>query len=92
MLAIIPARGGSKGLPGKNIRPLGGIPLICHTINAAIAAKSISRVIVSTDDETIAEVAKECGAEVPFIRPASLANDDSMVILLMKLQKKLNNL
>lgn len=80
MLAIIPARGGSKGLPGKNIRPLGGLPLICHSIKAALAAKSISRVIVSTDDLVIASVAKECGAEVPFIRPADLANDESMVM------------
>ncbi len=80
MLAIIPARGGSKGLPGKNIKPLNGSPLICHTIKAALAAKSISRVIVTTDDESIAEVAIECGAEVPFMRPADLAQDDSMVM------------
>lgn len=80
MLAIIPARGGSKGLPGKNIKPLSGIPLICHTINAALEAKSISRVIVSTDDEKIASIAEGCGAEIPFIRPENLAEDNSMVM------------
>ena len=80
MLAIIPARGGSKGLPGKNTRSLGGIPLICHSIKAALAANSISRVIVSTDSEEIASVAKDCGAEVPFIRPVNLAGDNSMVM------------
>ena len=80
MLAIIPARGGSKGLPGKNIRLLGGMPLICHSIKAALASNSISRVIVSTDSEEIAEVSKNCGAEVPYIRPVDLANDNSMVM------------
>jgi len=80
MIAIIPARGGSKGLPGKNTRVLGGIPLICHSIKTALSAASISRVIVSTDDEAIASIAKDCGAEVPFIRPIELANDNSMVM------------
>jgi N-acylneuraminate cytidylyltransferase/CMP-N,N'-diacetyllegionaminic acid synthase len=80
MIAIIPARGGSKGLPGKNIRLLGGIPLICHTIKAALNAKLVSRVIVTTDDIEIASVAKECGAEVPFMRPLGLASDNSMVM------------
>jgi CMP-N,N'-diacetyllegionaminic acid synthase len=80
MIAIIPARGGSKGLPGKNIRPLAGVPLICYTVNAALSAKLITRVIVSTDDENIASVAKECGAEVPFMRPDELASDNSMVM------------
>ena len=80
MIAIIPARGGSKGLPGKNILPLAGMPLICYTINAALNAKQITRIIVSTDDENIAAVARECGAEVPFIRPEELAGDNSMVI------------
>lgn len=75
ILAIIPARGGSKGLPGKNIRPLAGTPLIGYSIKAALKAQSISRVIVSTDDETIAEIAREHGAEVPFIRPADLSGD-----------------
>jgi CMP-N,N'-diacetyllegionaminic acid synthase len=80
MLAIIPARGGSKGLPGKNIRNLAGKPLICHTINAALKAKSITRVIVSTDDANIASIAEECGAEVPFMRPNELASDNSLAI------------
>lgn len=80
MLSIIPARGGSKGLPGKNIKLLDGIPLICHSIRSALAAESISRVIVSTDDEEIAAIARDCGAEVPFMRPAELAADDSMAM------------
>jgi len=80
MLAIIPARGGSKGLTKKNTRLLGGLPLICHTIKTALASKSIKQVIVSTDDDEIATIAKNCGAEVPFMRPANLANDTSMVM------------
>lgn len=80
MIAIIPARGGSKGLPGKNIKLLNGIPLICHSIQTALKAKSISRVIVSTDDAEIAKIAQEYGAEVPFIRPKNLAKDSSMVM------------
>jgi len=80
MIAIIPARGGSKGLPGKNIRLLNGMPLICHTVKAALSASSISRVIVSTDDDDISSAAKECGAEVPFSRPGELAGDNSMVM------------
>ena len=80
MIAIIPARGGSRGLPGKNIKILKGVPLICHSILAALSADSISRVIVSTDDDEIAAIAKDFGAEVPFIRPKSLAEDDSMVM------------
>jgi len=74
-LAIIPARGGSKGLPGKNIRPLVGVPLIGHTICAALEADSVSRVMVTTDDEGIAAVARELGAEVPFLRPHELSGD-----------------
>lgn len=80
MIAIIPARGGSKGLPGKNVKPLNDIPLIGHTILSAIKAKSISRVIVSTDDVEIALIAKKWGAEVPFMRPDELAEDVSMVM------------
>lgn len=80
MLAIIPARGGSKGLPGKNIRPLCGKPLIAYTIEQALKAKSITRVIVSTDCDEIAEVAKKYGAEVPFKRPDSLATDNAKAI------------
>lgn len=76
-VAFIFARGGSKGLPGKNIRPLGGKPLIAWSIEHALAIKRIARVIVSTDSEEIAAVARDYGAEVPFIRPAELARDDS---------------
>jgi N-acylneuraminate cytidylyltransferase len=76
-VAFIFARGGSKGLPGKNIRPLDGKPLIAWSIEHALAVKRIERVIVSTDSEEIAAVAREYGAEVPFIRPAELARDDS---------------
>ena len=75
--AFIFARGGSKGLPGKNIRPLGGKPLIAWSIEQALAVKRIARVIVSTDSEEIAAVARDYGAETPFIRPTELARDDS---------------
>jgi CMP-N-acetylneuraminic acid synthetase len=75
--AFIFVRGGSKGLPGKNIRPLGGKPLIAWSIEHALAVKRIGRVIVSTDSVEIAAVAREYGAEVPFIRPVELARDDS---------------
>ena len=68
-VAIIFARGGSKGLPGKNIRLLGGKPLIAWSIEHAQAIKRIARVIVSTDSEEIAAIARQYGAEVPFIRP-----------------------
>lgn len=75
--AFIFARGGSKGLPGKNIRQIGGKPLIAWSIEHAFAVKRIERVIVSTDSEQIAAVAREFGAEVPFIRPQELASDTS---------------
>lgn len=75
ILAVIPARGGSKGVPGKNLRPLAGKPLIAHSIEQALAADSITTVVVSTDDERIAEVAGVAGAQVPFLRPAELATD-----------------
>ena len=76
-VAFIFARGGSKGLQGKNILPLGGKPLIAWSIEHALALKRIERVIVSTDSEEIASVARDYSAEVPFIRPAELARDDS---------------
>jgi len=76
-VAFIFARAGSKGLPGKNIRPLGGKPLIAWAIEQAKAVKSIRRIIVSTDSEEIASVAREYGAEVPFMRPEELAQDNS---------------
>jgi CMP-N-acetylneuraminic acid synthetase len=77
VVALICARCGSKGLPGKNIRPLAGKPLIVWAIGQARAIKRIGRVIVSTDSEKIAAVAREAGAEVPFLRPAELAQDNS---------------
>lgn len=80
MIAIIPARGGSKGLPGKNIKMLNGKPLIAYTIEAALKSKYIDSVIVSTDSPAIAKVAKEYGAEVPFLRPDELSTDSSSAI------------
>ena len=77
MIAIIPARGGSKGVPRKNIRDLCGKPLMAYTIEAALNATSIVRVVVTTEDEEIADVAREYGAEVPFMRPKALAGDRS---------------
>lgn len=76
-VALICARGGSKGLPGKNIKPLAGKPLIGWAIEQARAAQDVTRVIVSTDAPDIAKVAKDAGAEVPFMRPEELARDDS---------------
>lgn len=80
ILAIIPARGGSKGVPRKNIYPLAGKPLIAWTIEAALAASGLDRVIVSTDDENIAAVSREYGAEVPFLRSSELAADDTKTL------------
>ncbi len=77
LLAVIPARGGSKGLPGKNVRPFAGVPLIAHSVLFAKRCPEITRAIVSTDDPEIADVAKQYGADVPFQRPASLARDDT---------------
>jgi len=74
-IALIPARGGSKGIPGKNIALLAGKPLIAYAVEQALATPAIHRVIVSTDDETIAKVAEHHGAEVPFLRPRELAGD-----------------
>lgn len=76
-VAFIFARGGSKGLPGKHLRLVGGKPLIGLAVEQAKAAKSIDKVVVSTDDPSIAETARAHGAEVPFIRPADLARDDT---------------
>lgn len=77
VLAIIPARGGSKGIPRKNIRAFAGHPLIAFSIAAALQAESVTRVLVSTDDEEIAAIARQYGAETPFMRPAELAADKS---------------
>lgn len=76
-IATICARGGSKGLPGKNIRPFNGKPLIVHTIEQALACPELDAVYVSTDDAAIAEVARAAGALVPFLRPAELATDSA---------------
>ncbi len=80
MIAFIPARGGSKGVPGKNIKEICGKPLIAWTIEAAKRAEGIDRIIVTTDDEAIAAVAREYGAEVPFMRPAELSSDTASAI------------
>ena len=77
VLAIVPARGGSKSIPRKNIRFFAGHPLIAYSIAAGLAAETVTRVIVSTDDEEIAAVARQYGAEVPFLRPAELSRDDT---------------
>jgi N-acylneuraminate cytidylyltransferase len=77
-LALIPARGGSKGIPRKNLRTVGGRPLVVRSIEHARASRRITRVVVSTDDTEIAEVAREAGAEVPFLRPAELADDRAL--------------
>lgn len=80
ILAMIPARGGSKGIKDKNITPLAGKPLITYTIEAALQSRYIDRVVVSTDSEKIAEVARNAGADVPFLRPAELASDTAKSI------------
>jgi N-acylneuraminate cytidylyltransferase len=77
LLAIIPARGGSKGLPGKNIRLFAGLPLIAHSILLAKMCPEISRLVVSTDSPEIAEVGRRYGADVPFLRPVELASDET---------------
>ncbi len=79
LLAVIPARGGSKRIPGKNIRPLGGRPLLAHTVEAALDSGLFARTVVSTDSPEIAELAVRAGAEVPFIRDESLADDHTPV-------------
>lgn len=76
IIAIIPARGGSKGIPRKNIKNFCGIPLIGWTIKAALSAKNIDQVIVSTEDKEIAEISMNLGAEVPFLRPKDLSGDN----------------
>ena len=76
ILAVIPARGGSKRVPRKNIRQLGGRPLIAYTIDAARGASRLTECVVSTDDDEIAQIARQCGGNVPFARPAELAGDD----------------
>jgi CMP-N-acetylneuraminic acid synthetase len=74
-LGIVTARGGSKGVPGKNLRALGGKPLLAWTAEAALGARRLARTILTTDDPAIAEVGRACGLDVPFMRPSELASD-----------------
>jgi CMP-N-acetylneuraminic acid synthetase len=83
-VAVIPARGGSRGIPRKNLRLLGGVPLIVHTITAARRARRIDHVVVSTDAAEIAAVARRAGAEVPFVRPAHLAGDEATSVAVVR--------
>jgi len=76
VLAVIPARGGSKGIPRKNLVPVNGVPLLVHSIRHAQHSSLVTRVMVSTEDAEIAEIARAAGADVPFMRPAALAADD----------------
>jgi len=80
VIAIIPARGGSKGLPGKNIKKMNDKPLIWYTINSAKKSKFVDKIIVSTDDNEVAKISKKYDAEIPFMRPKELARDDSLAI------------
>jgi CMP-N,N'-diacetyllegionaminic acid synthase len=75
VLGLIPARGGSKGVPRKNVRSLAGRPLLAYTVDAALAADRLDRVVLTTDDEEIAAVGRQLGVDVPFLRPAELAGD-----------------
>ncbi|HEV8722671.1 MAG TPA: acylneuraminate cytidylyltransferase family protein [Candidatus Binatia bacterium] len=83
-LGIITARGGSKGIPRKNIKPLCGKPLLCYTAEAALAARRLNRVVLTTDDEEIAEVGRRYGVDVPFLRPKELAQDDTPSLLVVQ--------
>src|SRR5918999_94532 len=76
-LVVIPARGQSKGVPRKNIKPLCGQPLLAYTAESALASRRATSVVLSTDDEEIAEVGRKCGLRVPFMRPPELARDDT---------------
>lgn len=84
ILTVIPARGGSKGITRKNIRPLAGRPLVSYVIEAATKAKLVERLIVSTDDTEIADVARSFGADIPFMRPPEVATDTTTLILVMR--------
>src|SRR5512136_3026677 len=77
VLALIPARGGSKSIPRKNIRLFAGRPLIAYSIAAGLAAETVTRLIVSTDDEEIAQIARKYGAETPFLRPTEISQDNT---------------
>jgi CMP-N-acetylneuraminic acid synthetase len=84
VLGLIPARGGSKSIPRKNIALLAGRPLLAYTCEAALGSRSLTRTVLSTDDEEIAQVGRECGVEVPFSRPTHLASDDAPSILVAR--------
>lgn len=84
ILAVIPARRGSKRLPSKNIKKLGGKPLLTWSISAALGSKYVDNIIVSTDSEEIAEIARQNNAEVPFLRPAELSTDTAATIDVLK--------
>lgn len=84
VLGLIPARGGSKGVPRKNIRMLGGKPLLQYTAETARSARLLDRVLLSTDDEEIAVIGKRCGLDVPFMRPPELAMDSTPSLLVVK--------
>ncbi len=93
VLGLITARGGSKGVPGKNIKLLCGKPLLAYTVETALKAEKLTRVILSTEDEEIAEIGRELGVEIPFMRPAELAEDTTPTFpvvkhALLKLQEK----
>ena len=77
VVVIIPARSGSKSLPKKNILPLNGKPLLCYSVSYALKSDLVNKVIVSTDSEEFAEIAKNCGADVPFLRPAKISMDNT---------------
>jgi CMP-N-acetylneuraminic acid synthetase len=79
IVGLIPARGGSRGVPRKHLRPLGGKPVIVWTIEAALKSRRLSRVVVTTGDQEIAAVSRSAGAEVPFVRPAELERDDALL-------------
>lgn len=84
VLGLVPARAGSKGVPGKNTRLLGGRPLLAHTAEAALAATRLDRVVLSTEDAAIARLGEELGLEVPFLRPADLAADATPMLAVVQ--------
>lgn len=84
VLGLIPARGGSKGVVRKNVRPLAGKPLLQWTAESALAARTLTRVVLSSDDEEIAALGRRCGVDVPFIRPADLATDETPTLLVVQ--------
>lgn len=84
VLAFIPARGGSKGLPRKNLLPLGGVPLLARVVEATRGAELVTRIVVSTEDDEIASLAVERGAEAPFRRPLELATDAALMITVVR--------